>query len=94
MRLHDDGSIIPQATKDILSKIANKIIKIQFSDILKLSAPAFVHCPKTYLDCAALDLTFSSRYLTQAAETSDPIMRLKLITCMYVGGHYLSPEYA
>ena len=89
----DEGDIIPNATKDILSKVASKLIKVQFSDILKLSAPAFVHCPRTYLECAAMDLLHCSRFMTRAALTSDPITRLKLVTCMYVGGHHLSPSY-
>jgi len=71
----------------------NKIIKVQFSDILKVSAPAYIHCPKTFLEFAAMDMLNSSRYLTKAAETSDPITRLKLIVCMYVGGHHISPSY-
>jgi hypothetical protein len=58
MTLHDENGIILQATKEILAKVAQKLIKVQFSDILKFSAPAFVHCPATYLECAANDLRF------------------------------------
>jgi hypothetical protein len=93
MCLVDEGGVIPAATKDILSKVASKLIKVQLNDILKLSAPAFVHCPRTYLECAAMDLSFSPDYLRKAALEKDPIARLKLITCMYVGGQHISPQY-
>ena len=64
MCLNDEGGIIPAATKDILGKVANKLIKVQFTDILKLSAPAFVHCPRTFMECAAMDMTFCFKFLT------------------------------
>lgn len=91
--LHDEGGIVPQATKDLVAKVASKLIKAQFSDILKIGTPAFVHSSSSYLECAAMDMRNCSRYLTKAAETSDPILRLKLITSMYIAGQHISPEY-
>ena len=91
MRLHDEGNVIPGAVKDFFAKVANKIIKAQVSDILKTAAPAYVHYPRTYLECAAQDLLYSSKFLTLAAETSDSIERLKYIICMYVGGTHVNP---
>ena len=70
----------------MVAKVANKLIKVQFADILKISTPAYIHSPNSYLECAAMDMRNSSIYLTRAAETTDPIERLKLITAMYVGG--------
>ena len=86
MQLHDEGNVINHAVKDILGKVANKLMKVEFSDILKMSSPAYIHCPNTYLDCAAMDVKNYSSYLNIAAQTKDPIERLKLITAMYVGG--------
>ena len=77
----------------MLGKVANKLIKVQFSDILKMSAPAFIHSPNSYLECAAMDMRNAATYLNRAAETRDPIERLKLITAMYIGGQHISPEY-
>ena len=51
-----------------------------------MSAPAFIHSPNSYLECAAMDMRNAATYLNHAAETRDPIERLKLITAMYVGG--------
>lgn len=64
MNLVDEGNIIPGAVKDIVGKVANKIVKVQFSDLLKTSAPAFLHCERTYLEGSAMDLLYSQKFLT------------------------------
>ena len=51
-----------------------------------------MHCQYTYLELAAKDSIFAANYLMKAAETHDPIERLKLVVSMYVGGHHISPE--
>ena len=84
--MYDDGNVIPTAVKDIIGKVANKIVKAQFSDLLKMSSPALMHCSRTFLEGAAMDLLYSSRFLGRAATTQDPIERMKYIVCMYVGG--------
>jgi len=91
MNLYDEGGIIPAAIKEVLSKIANKMVKGQFTDILKISSPAFIHHPVTYVESASMDLLNAQRFLTPAAETDDPIERLKLIISMYVGGSHIVP---
>jgi hypothetical protein len=69
MQLHDEGNIVIAVFKDFVGKIAKKIIKADFGDILRTPAPAFVHYPRTYLEGACMDLSYSSTYLTKAAET-------------------------
>jgi len=59
--------------------------------VLKTSTPARIHAPKTYLETACIDLSFCSKYLTKAAETEDPVERLKLIVSMYIGGQFINP---
>ena len=56
MNLYDEGGIIPAAIKEVLSKIANKMVKGQFTDMLKISSPAFIHHPVTYVESASMDL--------------------------------------
>jgi len=90
--LKDEGGIVPGAVKDIVAKITNKIIKGDFSDILKTPAPAYVHIERTYVEGAAADLIWSSKYLTRAAEAVDPIERLKLVTTSYLAGNHISPS--
>ena len=75
-----------------MSKVAKKLIKADVSDLLRTPAPAYVHYPRSYLEGAFYDLSYSGRFLTEAAKTEDPIERLKLILCMYVGGHHINVE--
>lgn len=88
----DEGGIIPGAVKDMTSKIANKLIKGDFTDILRTPAPAFIHVERTYVEGAAADLIWSSKYLTRAAQTSDPIERLRLVITSYLAGNHISPS--
>lgn len=94
INLHDDGGIMPAAIKDITTKIASNLIKLQFSDLLKTSGPSYIHTDRTYIECTAFDCLFAQKFLTKAAATHDPIERIKLILCMYVGGHHINPEYS
>jgi hypothetical protein len=91
MQILDEGGIIPGAVKDMVAKLTNKIIKGDFSDILKTPAPAYIHVERTYVEGAAADLIWSSKYLTKAAETDDPIERLKLVVTSYLAGNHISP---
>lgn len=77
--------------KDYAGKIAKKIVTGQLQDILRTPAPAFIHYPRTYLEGACMDLSYSSIYVTKAAEVTDPLERLKLIISMYVGGQHINP---
>ena len=87
----DEGGIIPGAIKDTFYKVTGKIVKGDFGDMLKTPAPAYMHVERTYVEGAAADLVWSSKFLTAAAETSDPIERLKLVTCSYLAGNHISP---
>jgi len=49
MHLHDEGNIVPQVLKEMTSKIVAKMVKGDFADLLKISSPAFLHSPQTYL---------------------------------------------
>jgi hypothetical protein len=92
INLLDEGGIVPGAIKDTVAKITNKIIKGDFGDILKTPAPAYMHVERTYVEGAAADLIWSSKFLTAAANTSDPIERLKLVTTSYLAGNHISPS--
>jgi hypothetical protein len=47
---------------------------------------------RTYVEGAAADLIWSSKYLTKAAEMKDPIERLKLVITSYLAGNHISPS--
>ena len=65
----DEGGIIPGAIKDTFSKITSKIVKGDFGEVLKTPAPAYMHVERTYVEGAAADLVWSSKFLTAAADT-------------------------
>jgi hypothetical protein len=88
----DDGNIISGAAKDLIAKVAAKVSKGEFGDLLKIPGPAFMHVDRTYVEGAAADLAWSSKYLTLAAETIDPIERLKLVITSYLAGNHISPS--
>ncbi|CDW73094.1 UNKNOWN [Stylonychia lemnae] len=88
--LIDEGNVIPQAFKELLSKIGKKILKGEFSDLLKTPAPAYMHYPRTYLQGSAKDLSLAPLYFKKAAEATDPIERLKWVVATYIGGHHIN----
>lgn len=87
----DEDGIYSGAIKDMLYKVTGKIVKGDFADILKTPSPAYMHVEYTYIEGVAADLIWSSTFLTAAADTSDPIERLKLVTCSYLAGNHISP---
>ena len=92
LAVRDDGGVVPSAVKEVMARVTAKIMSADFSDILKTPAPAYVHVERTYVEGAAADLLWSSKYLTKAAKTSDPIERLKLVITSYLAGNHISPS--
>jgi Oxysterol-binding protein len=92
IQMIDDGGIVPGVVKDMIAKIGNKVMKGEIGDVLKIPTPAFAHVERTYVEGAAADLAWSSKYLTRAAATSDPIERLKLVITSYLAGNHITPS--
>lgn len=90
LELKDDDGVIPKAFKELLSKAASKFMQGEFQDVLKIPAPAYIHYPRSYLENSAVDMSLCSEFLARAAETSDPLERLKQVICCYVGGNHIS----
>jgi len=64
--------------------------KLEFVNLLKTPAPAYMHYPRTYLESAAIDCSFASTFLSKAAETTDPVERMKNIVCFYIAGNHIN----
>lgn len=92
LQMLDEGGIVPSAVKDLASRITSKLMNGDFGDILKTPAPAYVHVERTYVEGAAADVIWSSKFLTRAAEESNPIERLKLVVTSYLAGNHISPS--
>jgi len=90
LMLIDEGNMVPVAFKEFTTKVAKKIAKADFGDILKTPAPAYIHHHRSYAEGACYDLSYSAKFLTKAARETDPIERLKLIMAMYIGGHHIN----
>ena len=79
-RLQDPEKLIPSATKDVLKKIGSKLISMKFFDLMKISAPAKIAYPTTYLECFLNDYTYFPKYMKEVCNTKDNIERMKYLT--------------
>lgn len=52
---------------------------------MKVSRPAIISYPRTYLECVAGDLLYT-QLLDKAAECEDPVQRMKYVTAFVVAG--------
>lgn len=78
-RLQDPDKLIPSATKDVLKKIGSKLVSMKFFDLMKISAPAKIAYPTTYLECFLNDYTYFPKFMTEVCNTKDNIERIKYI---------------
>lgn len=88
-RPQDPEGLVPQATKDVAKKVGVKIAQLKFTDLMKISAPAKIAYPLTYLECFLLDYTHFPKYITLASKTKDKIERMKYITTGLISGHHV-----
>lgn len=75
---------------EILKSMGRKILEGKFNDIMRISRPACISYPMTYLQAASRDFSYC-RFLTQAATESDPILRLQLICAFIISGLHINP---
>lgn len=69
----------------LLKSVGSKLKEGKIMDLLKISRPALLSAPKTYLQCVAGDL-FHTKFLDKAAATEDPILRLKNVIAFTMSG--------
>mmetsp|Transcript_29614 Transcript_29614/g.21398 ORF Transcript_29614/g.21398 Transcript_29614/m.21398 type:complete len:94 (+) Transcript_29614:342-623(+) len=71
----------------MISKVGQKILSGEFSNLMAISAPAYMHNPYSFLDCIAFDYLFIPQLLAKVSEDNfDPVERLKHFVCAYVAG--------
>lgn len=75
---------------EILKSLGRKILQGDFNDIMRISRPACISYPMTYLQACCEDFSFS-QYLNMAAETNDPIRRLQFVTAFLIAGLHVVP---
>lgn len=74
---------------EILKSLGKKIMAGEFTDIMRISRPASISYPMTYLQAATRDYSYT-QYLNQAAECTDPIRRLQLVLSFMVAGLHVN----
>jgi len=70
---------------NLLKSVGSKLKEGKILDLLKISRPALLSAPKTYLECIAGDL-FHTKFLDAAAATEDPVLRLKNVVAFTLAG--------
>ncbi len=61
------------------------------TELLKTPGPSCIHGPASYLTTLPTDFSYAPDFLTRAAEATDFIERLKLISTMSLAGHHIQP---
>ena len=87
-KLQDRENKLPEALKDLTKKIGGKLVKMQFFDLMKISAPIKIAYPKTYLEIFLSDYTYFPKYMAKVCKSKDHVERVKNITtCILAGLH-------
>jgi len=86
----DSGVNTRDVLLNLIKSVGGKLKEGKILDLLKISRPAIISYPKTYLECMAGDFIYTE-FLSKAAEATDPIERLKYITAFYIAGLHVNP---
>jgi len=70
---------------NLVKSVGSKLKEGKILDLLKISRPALISAPRTYLECIAGDF-LATKFLDKAAATDDPVLRLKHIIAFTVSG--------
>jgi hypothetical protein len=71
----------------IMKSVGSKLKDGKLLDLLKISRPAIISYPRTYLECIAIDF-INTKFLDKAAETQDPAQRLKYVIAFFMAGFH------
>jgi hypothetical protein len=85
-KLQDPDGLIPDAAKEVFKKVGVKIAKLKFFDLMKISGPAKIAYPITYLECFLNDYTYFPRFMKEVISTEDHVERLKYLTACTIAG--------
>jgi hypothetical protein len=70
---------------NLIKSFGSKLKEGKVFDLLKVSRPAIVSYPRTYLECVAHDLIYTE-LLDKAAATEDPVKRMKYLVAFFIAG--------
>jgi len=69
----------------LLKQMGVKIKEGGVFDLLRISRPAIISYPKTYLECVGGDFLYTS-LLNKAAATKDPLVRMQYVIAFFLAG--------
>lgn len=75
---------------DLVKTIWKKVLEGSLPDVLRISRPARVSSPFTYLQALAGDF-LHSHLLNRAAECPDPVRRLQYVAAFLISGLHVNP---
>jgi len=75
---------------EIIKSLGKKLMQGDFMDIMRVSRPASISYPMTYLQAAVQDFSYCL-FLEWASSTQDPIRRLQLVTAFMISGLHINP---
>jgi hypothetical protein len=75
---------------EILKSLGRKIMEGNFTDIMKISRPASISFPMSFLQAASRDFSYT-HYLSQAALVDNHVIRMQLICSFIVSGLHINP---
>jgi len=70
---------------NLIKSVGSKLKEGKILDLLKVSRPAMISYPKTYLQCVADDLVYTE-LLEKAVAATSPISRMKYLIAYYIAG--------
>ena len=88
----DKGGLMIGGMKELFKKVGNKVVKGEFTDLMKTPCPSYMHVPVTLLDLMMSDFSFARKYLLAAAKEEDPYERIKHVIAFFVAPNYINPS--
>lgn len=81
--------MITNTCKDLMKQFVKNLISGKISDAMRMRTPAFIHCPKSYLDCMMYEFSYLEGMLLLLNDRElidNPLERIKYITTAYLAG--------
>ena len=87
----DKGGLLMAGMKEVFKKVGSKVMKGEFTDLMKTPCPSYMHHNETLLDLVMGDFSFSRKYLKDAAKETDPFERIKHVIAFFVAPNHINP---
>ena len=91
--LSDAENQVSKVVKELVWKIGKSLIKGQFSDLMRIGTPAYVHSHLSYLNMISKDLSFYEHFVKEAMKRpEDPVWKLKNLVLAILAALHLVVE--